>query len=111
MCASCNCLLTPGLVLSLLGDYSSSMLPVELLRGIISTYFEMCTPPDNKGTSLSYRDNVPLKPDWHAVEPLSLVSRVVRRMTLELWFLVFRVNDPAQLEDLSPIPEVAAWTR
>lgn len=101
----------------------SGILPVELIRDIIFRYIDSCTPgrpsslaraedtPSLLDTLLWYRANTS-KPDWHAVQPLVVVSKVVREVTLEAWFrtLVARCLSDADYST-SPIPEVTSWTR
>ncbi|KAH9923529.1 uncharacterized protein B0H18DRAFT_878572 [Fomitopsis serialis] len=95
----------------------SRTLPVELIRDIIFRYIDSCTPgrPSSlarEDTFLWYRANAS-KPEWHAVQPLVMVSKVLREVTLEAWFRTFVIRYRADLESLSTsvIPETTSWTR
>ncbi|KZT70635.1 hypothetical protein DAEQUDRAFT_725176 [Daedalea quercina L-15889] len=88
-----------------------SMLPFELLDEIVFWYFHSCIPGPSTPISLVPKDSRSSKPDWHAVQPLTVVSKAFRRLVLEAWFQTIIVRDHVHLVESPPIPEVASWAR
>ncbi|KAH9923530.1 uncharacterized protein B0H18DRAFT_465037 [Fomitopsis serialis] len=94
------------------------MLPVELLYVIIFYFVDSRTP--GRTSSLArdkgypWRPVVAIKPEWHEVQPLTLVSKVFREIVLEAWFQTYVMYIPKlhlSEEWLSTIPGVVSWTR
>jgi len=109
---------TPHRVPPLNASAMPDMLPVELLYVIIFYFVDSRTP--GRPSSLARDDEYywhpvkSLKPEWHEVQPLTLVSKVFREIALEAWFQTFAL--PASEfhlceEWLPTIPGVLSWTR
>ena len=85
----------------------SPLLPIELLREIISIYIATTTINDADLSGSSQ------KPDWQLFLPLSIVSKTWRILTLETWFAVLLIRSPEDLLDENLLfPEIKTlWTR
>ncbi|KAF8656655.1 hypothetical protein AX16_002459 [Volvariella volvacea WC 439] len=84
-------------------------LPVELLREIVRLVFSDA--PSAKRVVDS--PGICSKPSWKVVDPLSLASRTLRSLALEMWFQVFFVDKPEQMRTgLSFFPQLGSrWVR